>query len=115
MLNSILLAEAAPQGNGMGSILMIVALIAIFYFFMIRPQSQQRKKMREFHESIKVGDKLITVGGVHGKVKKVNPDTLLLEIASGVTIKVNKSSVYANSVDADMSEEKTKLTEANNQ
>ena len=69
MLNYILLQTQQQGGSGMGSILMIVALIAIFYFFMIRPQSKKQKEMKKFRENMKSGDKVITAGGIHGRVR----------------------------------------------
>ena len=80
----------------MGSIIMIVALIAIFYFFMIRPQSKKQKEIRKFRESLKNGDKVITAGGIYGKIKEVseNSNTVILEISDGVRIRIDKGSVY---------------------
>ena len=73
VLNYILLdAAAAPASSGgMGSIIMIVALIAIFYFFMIRPQSKKQKEMKKFREGLKSGDKVITAGGIHGRIREI--------------------------------------------
>ena len=80
----------------MGSIIMIVALIAIFYFFMIRPQSKKQKEIRKFRESLKNGDKVITAGGIYGKIKEVseNSNTVILEISDGVRIRIDKGSIY---------------------
>lgn len=69
MLNYILLQTQQQGGSGMGTILMIVALIAIFYFFMIRPQSKKQKEMKKFRENMKSGDKVITAGGIHGRAR----------------------------------------------
>ena len=79
MLNLILLeaaktapasAEAAPQGmGGMSSLIMIVALIAIFYFFMIRPQNKKQKEIRKFRDAMQKGDNVTTAGGIHGKIE----------------------------------------------
>lgn len=105
MLISVLL-EAAPaaQGGaasgGMTSILMIVALIAIFYFFMIRPQNQKQKEMRKFREGLDKGSKVVTAGGIHGKVKEVKENTFVLEIADGVKITIDKNMVYPSAADA---------------
>ena len=73
VLNYILLDAAAPASasGGMGSIIMIVALIAIFYFFMIRPQSKKQKEMKKFREGLKSGDKVITAGGIHGRIREI--------------------------------------------
>ena len=68
MINSIML-EATNTGGGSGlmQILMIVALFAIFYFLMIRPQSKKQKEIRKFREGLQNGDKVITAGGIYGK------------------------------------------------
>lgn len=98
---SILLQDAAAaQGQGWGNIIFIVALVAIFYFFMIRPQSKRQKEIKKFRDSIKNGDKVITAGGIYGKVKDVKETTILLEIADNVRITIDKNSVYANAVDS---------------
>lgn len=100
-LLNILLQEK-PAGGGMGSIIMIVALIAIFYFFMIRPQSKKQKEIRKFRESLKNGDKVITAGGIYGKIKEVSDksNTVILEISDGVKIRIDKGSIYQTVQDA---------------
>jgi preprotein translocase subunit YajC len=101
MLNSILLAGTpSSAGGGMGSILMIVALIAIFYFFMIRPQSKKQKDIKRFRDAMKVGDKVTTAGGIYGRIKEIKETTIILEIADGVKIKIDKGSVYPSAQDA---------------
>lgn len=97
LTNSILLQA---QDGGYGSIFMIVALIAVFYFFMIRPQQKQRKQIQKFRDGLKAGDEVITAGGIHGKIRNVNKTTLQLEIADGVKIIIEKNSVYASGADA---------------
>ena len=78
-------------------ILMIVALFAIMYFFMIRPQQKKQKEIQNFRNSITVGQAIVTAGGIYGVVKQINEDdnTLMIEIANGVRIKVDRNSVYA--------------------
>lgn len=89
-------ASGEQPGGQWGNIIFIVALVAIFYFFMIRPQSKRQKEIRKFRESLKVGDKVISAGGIHGKIKEVKDDTVLLEIAENVRVKVEKASIYAS-------------------
>ena len=89
LLNSILLNTGA-QGGGMMQIGMIVLLIAVFYFFMIRPQNKKQKEIKKFREGIQKGDKVITAGGIYGTIK---------EIADNVKISIDKGSVYP-SIDA---------------
>lgn len=90
----MLLQAEAPAGGGMSGLLMIVAMIAIFYFFMIRPQSKKQKEIKKAREAMQTGDRVVTAGGIHGKIKEVNDTNFLLEVAPGVSIKVDKASVY---------------------
>lgn len=104
MLNYILLS-AAPQGgdaggSGMMSIFMIVALIAIFYFFMIRPQSKKQKEIKNFRDSLQKGDNVITAGGIHGKIREIKESVIVLQIDDNVKITIDKSMVYPSINDA---------------
>lgn len=78
-------------------LLMIVALFAIMYLFMIRPQQKRQKEIQNFRNSITVGQAVVTAGGIYGVVKQIdeNDNTLMLEVANGVRIKVDRNSVYA--------------------
>lgn len=101
MYNTILLQAATGSGNaGLYNILMIVLLIAIFYFFMIRPQQKKQKEIRKFRESIKVGQSVVTAGGIYGKVRKIKDTVFVIEVATGVMITVDKGSVYQDVTDA---------------
>ena len=77
---------------------MIAAMIAVMYFFMWRPESKRRKEMQKFREGLKKGDKIITAGGIYGTVKEVkeNDPTLLIEVDSNVTLRVDKNMVVAD-------------------
>lgn len=93
-------AAAAADNSGMINILMIVALIAIFYFFMIRPQQKKQKEIRKFREAIKVGDRVVTAGGIYGKVVKIKQTAFCIEISKDVVITIDKASVYPSATDA---------------
>lgn len=86
------------QGSAMSMIVMMVIIFAIMYFFMIRPQNKKQKEIQKFRNSITPGTEIVTAGGIYGKVKEVNDadNTLMVEVASGVKIKISKNSVYAN-------------------
>lgn len=101
MISTVLLQEPAPggMGNSSMSIIMIVAMIAIFYFFMIRPQQKRQKNIQKAREAMKVGDKVVTAGGIHGRIKEIADQSMLIEVADGVRIRVDKASVYASSED----------------
>lgn len=94
ILNAMPLLEQQGQGGGLSGMLMIVAMIVIFYFFMIRPQNKKQKEIKKAREAMQTGDKVVTAGGIHGKIKEMGDTTLIIEIAQGVSIKVDKSSVY---------------------
>ncbi len=93
---------ALQQGGNAGviNIVMIVLLIAIFYFFMIRPQQKKQKEIKQFREGLSVGDRVITAGGIYGKIRGVKDTTFVLEIADGVRITIDKGSVYPSAAQA---------------
>ena len=96
----ILLQAATGAGGGMGtSLLMMVAIIAVFYFFMIRPQQKKQKDVQKAREAMKVGDKVVTAGGIHGRIKEIGETWILVEVADGVKLKFEKTSVFASSSD----------------
>ncbi|MDE6342028.1 MAG: preprotein translocase subunit YajC [Muribaculaceae bacterium] len=97
-MNSILL-QAAAGGSGMSSLIMIVAMIAIFYFFMIRPQQKKQKEIKKAREAMKAGDRVVTAGGIHGKLKDIAETTVMIEVAPGVQMKIDKGSVFPAGVE----------------
>jgi preprotein translocase subunit YajC len=92
---STILLQAAPSGGGMYNLVMIVMIIVVFYFFMIRPQMKKSKEEKAFKESIKKGDKVVTIGGVHGRILEVNDKTFMLEIDTNTKVKIEKSAISA--------------------
>ena len=100
LLNSILLqAAAAPAAGPSGglssimNILPILVIVVVFYFFMIRPQMKKQKQQNAFRQEIKKGDKVVTIGGLHGKIAELNDKTFILEGESGVRLKFERSSI----------------------
>jgi preprotein translocase subunit YajC len=99
-LLSVLLQAAPSPGGGYQGIIMMVLIIAVFYFFMIRPQTKRQKEIAKSREAMKTGDKVVTSGGIHGKIKEIADSYLIIEIAQGVHIKVDKAAVFASSADS---------------
>jgi preprotein translocase subunit YajC len=97
MFNNLLLWQEAAAPAGEGSFLVNVVFIAvglaIFYFFMMRPQSQQQKAAKKFNQELKKGQKVITIGGVHGTIVEMNDTTMTLNIAPKINIKYQKDSI----------------------
>jgi preprotein translocase subunit YajC len=91
---------AQPGGTGSGGggpgyfqILFIVAIFAIFYFLLIRPQQKQRKEHQNLLSNLKVGDNVLTSGGIYGKITGLRDDKITLEISDKVRVKVNRGSI----------------------
>lgn len=80
-------------GTGMSSLIMFGMIFAVMYFFMIRPQIKKQKKEREYRSALKKGDKVVTIGGIHGKINDVKEDTFIVEIMGGNTLKIEKTAV----------------------
>lgn len=99
-LFQILAAPAAAPGlggqGGMQSLIFLLLIIVVFYFFMIRPQVKKQKEATNFRNSIEKGDKVTTTGGIYGKVNDVKDNTVSLEIADKIIVKVDKAAVVAD-------------------
>ena len=92
----VVAAPEAPQQSSWTFWVMIVAMIAIMYFFMWRPESKRRKEMQKFRDGLKKGDKIVTAGGIYGVVKEIKETTLLIEVDGNVTLRVDKNMVVAD-------------------
>ena len=102
LYNLIPLNAAAPADYS--GIFMIVALIAVFYFMMIRPQQKKQKEIRKFREGLKKGDNIITAGGIHGKIKEIKEDSFLVSVSDNCVLRIDKGSVYPSAADAQQQE-----------
>ncbi|MBP5484546.1 MAG: preprotein translocase subunit YajC [Bacteroidaceae bacterium] len=93
----MILLQAAGQPSSMPMILMMVAIFAIMWFFMIRPQQKKQKEIQKWSNCLNVGTNVVTAGGIYGVVRGINEaDNILeVEVANGVRIRVDRNSVYA--------------------
>ena len=88
--------ETQTTTGGGGSFwIMMIIMIALMYFLMWRPESKRRKQMENFRKNLKKGDKIITAGGIYGTIKEVHETSLLIEVDSNVTLRIDKSMVAA--------------------
>lgn len=99
-LLGIILQAATGGSSTWSGLIMMVAIIAIFYFLMIRPQQKKQKDIQKAREALKPGDKIVTAGGIYGKIKEIGDVYMLIEIADGVRVRIDKTSVFASSEDA---------------
>jgi preprotein translocase subunit YajC len=97
MQTLLILLQASQGDGGLGMILMLVAMFAIMYFFMIRPQQKKQKEIQKFRNSIEKGQEIVTAGGIYGVVRDVDEvnSVLTVEIANGVRVRVDRNSVFA--------------------
>nr|NQU89672.1 preprotein translocase subunit YajC [Bacteroidota bacterium] len=83
--------QEGSEGGGTSFFIMILLMIVVFYFFMIRPQMRKTKEQKKFREGLKKGEKIITIGGVHGKILEVGDTTLIIETEGQGRLKIEKS------------------------
>ena len=95
-LSMFLLEAPAQQGNGWSGIIMIVLLFVVFWLFFIRPQNKRQKEAQKFRDALQKGDKVMTIGGIHGKVHEVKETTIVITVDNNVNIEVEKSALVAN-------------------
>jgi preprotein translocase subunit YajC len=86
-------AAAVPGLSGLMSVAPLIILFVIFYFLLIRPQQKRAKEHKQMISAIQKGDNVVTSGGMHGRVASVNEDTISVEIADGVKVKVSKEAI----------------------
>ncbi|CDD83160.1 putative uncharacterized protein [Bacteroides sp. CAG:462] len=83
-------------GGNFTFIIMMVAIFAIMYFFMIRPQNKKQKEIMNFRKNLEVGQSVVTAGGIYGKIKELEDNVVVLEIAAGVKIRIDRNSIFAD-------------------
>ena len=92
-------------GGGLPFLLMMGAMFIVMYFFMIRPQIKKQKEENQYRAALKMGDKVVTIGGIHGKIIELGKDSVVLEVHGGSKIKVLKAAI-SMSGDVDISSKK---------
>ncbi len=98
MFNNILLQSS--QGGGVMQVVFLVAIIVVFYFFMIRPQMRKQKAEQNFRTTLEKGAKIVTIGGVHGRIVEVTEKTFLVEVDTNVKLRIEKTAISAEATKA---------------
>ena len=99
-MTNLLIILQAQGGSGMMQLVFLVAIIGVFYFFMIRPQMKKQKMEAKFRSTLEKGTKVVTIGGIHGRIVEVQDTTFMIEIDSNVKVKVEKTAVSAEATKA---------------
>ena len=90
---------AQPQGGGWSMWIMLALIFVVMWFFMIRPQRKQQKELENFRNSLQKGDKIVTIGGIHGTISEVKDDYVLVEVDKDVKIRVSKQALVKDFTD----------------
>ena len=93
-METILLQAQAQQGSGWTSIIMMAAVVLIFWLFMIRPQQKRQKEVQQKRDALTTGDRIVTSGGLFGVIRDIKEKEFVVEIADGVRVRVDEGSVY---------------------
>ena len=96
---TILQAAPAAQGSQWSMWIMLALIFVVMWFFMIRPQRKQQKELQNFRDSLKKGDKVVTIGGIYGTVAEIKEDSVLIEVDSNVKIRVSKQALVKDFTD----------------
>jgi preprotein translocase subunit YajC len=97
---TILQAAGAPaQGGGWSMWIMLILIFVVMWFFMIRPQRKQQKELQAFRDSLKKGDKVVTIGGIYGTVCEIKEESVLIEVDNNVKIRVSKQALVKDFTD----------------
>jgi preprotein translocase subunit YajC len=90
---------ASGQSNPLLTFLPLILVFVVFYFFMIRPQMKKQKEMNNYRSSLKKGDKVVTTGGIYGRVLEVNDNTIMMDVGGDVKLKVDKNALIKDPSD----------------
>ena len=104
MKNLLFVMLAGPSQSGQNpymSLIMMGLIIVVFYFFMIRPQMKRQKELKNFRAALKKGDKVITTGGIYGRIVELEEHTSIIEVDSNVRLKIDKAAILRDPSDMD--------------
>ncbi|MAZ93005.1 MAG: preprotein translocase subunit YajC [Lentimicrobiaceae bacterium] len=93
----LILLQAAESEGGWMSMLPLFLILVVFYFFFIRPQTKKNKEQRKFREALKKGDKVVTIGGVNGKVAEIKEKTIVLDCGNNIKLNIEKNAIVMDS------------------
>ena len=96
---TFLQAAPAAQGGGLSMWVMLALIFVIMWLFMIRPQRKQQKELENFRNSLKKGDKVVTIGGIYGTVAEIKEESVLIEVDNNVKIRVSKQALVKDFTD----------------
>jgi len=99
LLNVLLMGQPTQGQNPYQGFIMLLLIVVVFYFFMIRPQMKRQKELRKYREALQKGDKVITTGGIYGKVDSIKDNYVIVEVDTNVRMRIDKSAILRDSSD----------------
>ncbi len=99
MINMLLVLPAQTDVSGFSSILPFLLIAVVFWFFMIRPQMKRQKELRKFREELQKGDKIVTTGGIYGKVVEIQDNAIIIDVESNCRLKIDKAAIIKDMSD----------------
>jgi preprotein translocase subunit YajC len=94
----------AGASNPLTSLLPLVLIIVVFYFFMIRPQVKRQKELKNYRNALQKGDKVITTGGIYGKITDIKEQAVTVEIADNIRVRVDKNAILKDTADLEITQ-----------
>ncbi|MBN2681354.1 MAG: preprotein translocase subunit YajC [Bacteroidales bacterium] len=92
----------SPQGSedgGSSSLIFLLLIVVVFYFFMIRPQMKKQKELRKYREALKKGDRIVTTGGIYGKISEIKDNIIIIEVEDKMRLRIDKNAVLRDPTD----------------
>ena len=99
-MNTLFIVLQQQGGSGLMSFVPLILIIVVFWFFMIRPKMKRQKELKNFRDALKKGDKIVTTGGIYGKVLEIGDYYIIMEVEGQSRLKVDKSAVIKDMTDA---------------
>ncbi len=99
LLNVLLMGQPTQGQNPYQGFIMLLLIVVVFYFFMIRPQMKRQKELRKYREALQKGDKVITTGGIYGRVDSIKDNYVIVEVDTNVRMRIDKSAILRDSSD----------------
>ena len=98
--------QPVPQGGGFGMLVPLILIVIIMYFFMIRPQSKKQKETQRMIDALKKGDKVVTIGGIHGTIAQTKEKTVVVKVDDNTKLEFNRTAIATVIVDKPVVEDK---------
>lgn len=99
-MNTLFIVLQQATGSGLMNFVPLILIIVVFWFFMIRPQMKRQKELKNFRDALKKGDKVVTTGGIYGKVLEIGDYYIIMEVEGQNRLKIDKSAVIKDMTDA---------------